>query len=80
MLGMSLLKKKNKSFCLSEQCFNRVIVTIKDKIIEVAHVIEDEIKIREHYKEVQLHHIKACASRIIENTEHSLKCIDTCSY
>ncbi|CAH1371476.1 unnamed protein product, partial [Tenebrio molitor] len=64
----------------SEQCFDRVIATIKDKIIEVAHVIEDEVKIREHDKEVQLHHIKTCATRIIENTENSLNSIDTCSY
>ncbi|KAJ3631845.1 hypothetical protein MTP99_012951 [Tenebrio molitor] len=64
----------------SEQCFDRVIATIKDKITEVAHVIEDDVKIREHHKEVQLHQIKTCASRIIENTENSLNSIDTCSY
>ncbi|XP_044255196.1 uncharacterized protein LOC123005479 [Tribolium madens] len=64
----------------SSKCLEAAVADIKDKIEEVSKVIDAELDISEHNKEVQVQVIKACASNSIAHAEHVFSTIPTCNY
>lgn len=64
----------------SKKCLDGAIADIKDKLDEVSKVVEAEIAISDHNKEVQVQLIKACASNSIAQAEFEFGAIPTCNY
>ncbi|EFA02295.2 uncharacterized protein LOC103312575 [Tribolium castaneum] len=64
----------------NHKCLAAAVADLEDKIDEVRKVIEAEVEISKHNKEVQVQVIKACASKSIANVEHELSTIPTCMY
>lgn len=64
----------------NRKCLDAAVADLEDKIDEVSKVIDAEVDISKHNKEVQVQQIKSCASKSIANAEYALSTIPTCMY